>query len=111
MNNQEILDKVATHLLTQNKKAYNHGNCLYRGPDNTKCAVGCLIPDDKYDIGIEGFGIVHPTIWPTLEEIGIKEESQALLGQLQNLHDSYEPDLWRSLLVDLANKFELKVNF
>lgn len=30
------------------------GRCYYRDSSGNKCAVGCLIPDDKYDIGMEG---------------------------------------------------------
>ncbi len=45
MTKQEIFDKVATHLLTQNEKALNSvGGCVYRTDKGLKCAVGCLIP-------------------------------------------------------------------
>lgn len=33
------------------------GECLYRGEGKQKCAVGILIPDDKYDPRIEGQGL------------------------------------------------------
>lgn len=32
--------------------------CRYRGEDGMMCAVGCLIPDDKYDPEMEGVGIL-----------------------------------------------------
>jgi hypothetical protein len=49
MTPQEIFDTVATHLFTQGHKAINgHGGCVYRCRDGSKCAVGVLIPDDKY---------------------------------------------------------------
>ena len=48
MNIQEIFDTVSVHLLTQNEKSQEsdfYRSCLYRGPNGTKCAVGCLIKD------------------------------------------------------------------
>ena len=48
MNTQQIFDKVATHLLTQNARSAAEGSCLYRSPSGLKCAVGCLISDSVY---------------------------------------------------------------
>lgn len=49
MSNQEIFDRVATHLFTQGMQSIETRGCLYRGPNGTKCAVGCLIADEDYD--------------------------------------------------------------
>lgn len=50
MTHQEAFDLALNHLRQQGRRAINDlGLCVYRGPDNTKCAVGALIPDDKYD--------------------------------------------------------------
>lgn len=49
MTNEEIFEKVRTHLLTQNAKSMIDGICLYRGPNGLKCAVGCLIEDEHFD--------------------------------------------------------------
>jgi hypothetical protein len=48
MDKQAIFDKVTTHLLEQGRPAMNEHGCAYRGEDGTKCAIGCLIPDDLY---------------------------------------------------------------
>ena len=54
MNSQEIFDKIATHLFTQGEQsAKKIGACLYRGPNGTSCAVGCLIPDEEYLLDME----------------------------------------------------------
>lgn len=51
---QQIFEQVVTHLLTQKIRAISAGgNCVYRA-GTSKCAVGCLIPDDIYDPLIEG---------------------------------------------------------
>lgn len=52
MHKQEIFDTVVNHLINQKQKSVKEGNktnCLYRGPNGLKCAVGCLIPDDVYE--------------------------------------------------------------
>jgi hypothetical protein len=49
MAEQEIFDRVAVHLLTQKVHSINGiGECCYRGNNNTRCAVGCLIDDEEY---------------------------------------------------------------
>jgi hypothetical protein len=62
---QQIFDRVLTHLRTQGQAArhvYDGGtSCRYRleqdnGP-TLSCAVGCLIPDDVFEPGIEGSSI------------------------------------------------------
>lgn len=63
MTKQETFDIIVNHLRKQSKKS-EHWNdyhefteCLYRGPDGLKCAVGCLIPDENYSEDMEGTGI------------------------------------------------------
>ena len=50
---QEVFDRVARHLLTQRRKSMIERSagpvCAFRGVDGTKCAIGCLIPD-QYDL-------------------------------------------------------------
>lgn len=47
MTAQEIFNKVALHLVTQNVKAIDiYGACKYLDRRaGRKCAIGCLIPD------------------------------------------------------------------
>ena len=61
MNRQEVFDKVAIHLLTQNAKALNSGGlCVYKTPNGLRCAVGCLIPDghDALNSGADAFALM-----------------------------------------------------
>jgi hypothetical protein len=49
---QELFDTVATALLKQGRPSMQTGNrsaCMYRGPDDCKCAIGHLIPDEEYN--------------------------------------------------------------
>lgn len=128
MHNQELFDRVKTHLLTQMEKSegpYN-GNgddiCKYRGENGLKCAVGGIIPDDKYDPSIETY-VLDRNMWAneeeTLEpgeiklkqiliEVGVEEENTDLLADLQTVHDSYQPEEWERELANVAQEYELE---
>lgn len=54
---QETFDTVVSFLIAQGKPAKGRDGCMYRGPDGTKCAAGCLIPDEMYSEDMEGGGI------------------------------------------------------
>ena len=84
MTNQETFDRVAEHLLKQDAKSLRHGACAYRGDAGFKCAVGCLISDDEYGPGIEGFGVWTPWLIGWCRQHGY---STALLANLQQVHD------------------------
>ena len=51
---QAIFDRVITHLKAQGHPAQEEdGSCAYRAEDGSACAVGCLIPDEDYNICFE----------------------------------------------------------
>lgn len=103
MNSQETYDHVKNHLLTQNREARLYGSCAYRSADGLKCAIGCLIPDDKYDPAFEGM------LWSsnvTLRKLveSVTSASARLLTELQDLHDWTDTFNWKSGLFAIAKK-------
>ena len=96
---QETFDLVAAHLLVQNAKSEDSYACLYRGPNGRKCAVGVLIPDSDYDPALEGLLANDLKLTPILNKLGIDPE---LAADLQDVHDSHDPEEWRRKLLDLA---------
>jgi hypothetical protein len=126
MTNQEVFDKVAIHLLTQNKKSIhpkssgNIGTCLYRGPDGLKCAVGAMIPDELYSPTFEGLTISDLAALDSSENTTTRNRaiklmeyfrkehiSIALLRSLQSVHDRYSPVDWPYELSREAKMYEL----
>lgn len=127
---QLIFDTVARHLLTQGTRAVTeYGRaCRYRGPDNTKCAIGALIPDDIYSDHLEGGG-VHallcepinnfvPENIPYIERFRTwfknvygkpNEFDMRFLSDLQTIHDSesFDIDEWPLAIAALAGKYGL----
>ena len=104
MTQQEIFDTVLEHLRKQGKASLStEGDCTYRGPDGTSCAVGCLIPDELYDPLIENVSLPqifnnYPPFrregdWPELRPIMARisdhlgVENEPLLDALQRAHD------------------------
>lgn len=121
---QEVFDTVIRHLVNQRKASVNgyNGECVYRGPDGTKCAVGCLIPDEVYNVGMEGKNVYDLLHYAACNEINLPEEiteHRALLKNLQDLHDDYlmlvpivsvnTYDAFRFVAQQLADKHNLSI--
>lgn len=102
---QEIFDIVSLHLLTQHEKSLDsNGDCAYRGRNNTKCAIGCLISDEEYHKSMEG------KLVSALKNIN--ERQDIFLQYLQNIHDHKPVELWYEELTDFAkiNNLEMKIS-
>jgi len=81
MTEQEIFDAVVRHLKKQGRRALNKDQCVYRGSNGLKCAVGCLISDAEYTPSMEGH---------TVDAITLPERLRVhrrLLCHLQEDHD------------------------
>lgn len=86
---QTLFDKVATHLMTQGRASMltrPHADplCAYRGNNDTACAVGCLIEDNRYHDSFEGSTIMSSVV---AHSIPGTEDHVGLLGALQSAHD------------------------
>ena len=92
LTTQQVFDKVATHLLKQGKRSMletrNEAICAYRGDQGVSCAVGCLIPDERYDPIIEGAGVSNARVQELLPEM--EHVAHDLLSSLQCMHDHCE---------------------
>lgn len=111
---QEIFDAVATHLLTQKEKSHDYLepdgklNCTYKSVSDNgtvlHCAVGCLIPEDKYDASFEGRYI---TALLSYLDLAISRNKIDLLIHLQVIHDTTLVSEWYSSLIDIATLYDL----
>jgi hypothetical protein len=135
--NQEIFDIVAAHLLKQGVQCKDGLSCVYRGADNTKCAVGVLIKDQDYHKNMEGESIDEvkdylvehgPQLPPESEllckpgayliyealkanEVDCEQpEVLSLLGELQSCHDNEAPLMWEVELQRIAVNHKLNFN-
>lgn len=122
MDKQEVFTKVATHLLTQKRRAEvlrSDGilRCSYRATsaDGTvlKCAVGCLIADSAYNPEIEGKRAGHKEVVQALSYSGIDTFHDPImlpmLESLQAIHDHYKPTNWYERLESIADRLVLRM--
>jgi len=106
MEAQEVFNKVVLHLYMQGEPAFGPTEgCCYRGINGSSCAVGCLIPDDKYDPIIEGVDILQviegqnplyitkssARLTTILKELSLLDHLE-LLQDLQVVHDIWGLD-------------------
>lgn len=119
MKAQEIFTKAVNGLRKQAAKSFRitHSRgeeCAYRGEEGRKCAIGHVLPDEKYCPEMEGLPVtelrndfeVDSIIMPSdlSESDGI-----AFLIRLQSIHDSYLPSAWENKFKDLTLDFPILV--
>jgi hypothetical protein len=65
------------------KRSVNrNGICQYRGPKGSMCAIGFLIPDDKYKKSFE-----RNAVEDIAHKLDIDSEETSFLQELQYIHD------------------------
>jgi hypothetical protein len=116
MTAKQLVSTVKQHLLSQGCKSIDEGfkgKCLYRGPRNTKCAIGCLIPDDLYSIKMEGMGACdllssYPQLIPLIkpEDMDLGKACE-LLVDLQQIHDYISVNNWPDEFANLEMEYGL----
>jgi hypothetical protein len=118
LNRQLAFDRVAIHLLTQNKESlvptfdfFGGFKCVYRAPDGCKCGIGALIPDDHYRPELEGNGVAALEVWRALDaDLGANGGDIGdvdFMVALQQVHDRGKPEQWVSRLSHMARIYSL----
>ena len=95
-NDREIFDHIMDLLIQQNAKSQDaEGNCLYRGDEGRKCAVGHIM--DEYNPLYENNGV------RTIVEANYANAASkiTLLEVLQAVHDLQLPEEWPLIKVEL----------
>ena len=109
MNILEMNEKIYQHLKQQGKVAVNsYGSCVYRSPDGSKCAVGCLITDEAYDPKMEMDGVSDSdVVQEVLRNSGIEinKDTISFLGCWQGFHDGYLDDVSGKEYQETLEKF------
>jgi hypothetical protein len=112
MSMQQIFTKVSKHLIKQGEPSMTGYQCLYRSPAGLSCAVGCLIPDADYRKRLEGCSTTDDRVMEALHSvIGVDPASRinklALLADLQEVHDDYQPNAWPKKLAQVRHAYNL----
>lgn len=113
---QQVFDQIANHLLTQKEKCFaseKNRICQYHS-GNLRCAAGCLISEEEYEINstMAGTSYFEGNQWDWLvEEHGVPSDHQNLIVELQNVHDDTEPQDWKEQLKEIAFSWGLDFKF
>lgn len=93
MTEQEAFDRALNGIRSQGGPSMRQREsgyvmrCIYRSSDGRKCAVGWLIPDEKYDPDFDD----KYSLEDLVDELGLDQgegaPTLALLRQLQEAHD------------------------
>ena len=103
ITNQEAFDKSLKHLRVQGVRAVDsRESCMYR-IDGLKCAIGALIPDEKYDHDFEHMGASEPFIIKAFD--GNFDKREFYRDLQESLHDSLDNDLFLIQLEQNAQNF------
>lgn len=112
MTKQEVFTKIVTGLRTQGRKSESSsGDCLYRGPDGTKCAAGMVIEDEHYDRGLELRSIIEYTgkVKKALNASGVPDDALAMVDELQTVHDCRDVAEWEGRWAKVASRHGVSV--
>jgi len=93
-------DWIADHLIEQDTQSKDDGGtCLYRGPEGTACAVGCLIADNTYEGWFETTAVdddyIIEAVVASNPEWKIGDKQIHMLLVLQYVHDNHTPYTWK----------------
>lgn len=98
LDRQWAFDTALAGLRKQGRKSDDGDSCLYRGPSGTRCGVGFLIPDERYNDDLEGTAADHKQVMeavlPGLGKNGGDAGDAGFLWAIQSrLHDRLDLEL------------------
>ena len=110
MNDQEAFDKMVRHMRLQGEKCTDEtGNCVYRGLDGMKCAVGAIIPDTEYRWEFDN-SIESSQIENIIDQIpSLRDVDLDILMEMQYIHDSLPNDRWEANFESIAKSHGLEM--
>lgn len=89
-HNQKAFDVVLTALRKQGVASLSSGGCVLRGAHGNKCAIGHLIPDERYTPDLDKGSIRSAAVWDAIRP-DLKQANKSLLQALQRAHDEDMP--------------------
>src|SRR3546814_798412 len=110
-NHQEALNRAVRGIVAQGQLAKNEDDdCLYRGPNNTKCGVGHLIPDNLYREGIERLDVAQIDLDALIDPALGTPPDKDFLVALQCSHDNaHDVEEFLSAATDRARDYDLEM--
>lgn len=90
LTRQQAYDRMREYFARPDaQQAADDGNCAYRAEDGSKCAIGCLIPDDLYDPEMEGASTAH--LFDRFHWLPFAPDDVEFYRRAQRIHDTWTP--------------------
>ena len=92
-----LFEKIKSAMLKQKARSQSDdGQCLYRGPNGLKCAVGVLIDDKYFNEEYNGKDVQDRHVLRMLEKSGypVDWRAQDFYSEMQSVHDTEWPRDW-----------------
>lgn len=112
---QELFNMAYIGLTSQmwNQSFVQGQGCSYRDHENgLKCAVGHMIPDDRYDSAFEGSTVRFGSMSEEIRKAaGISDEDSKFAAKMQSIHDDVytTPLQMKERFETLAVQYDLKI--
>lgn len=107
----DVFNYVSSFLLNQKEKSMiDQNNCAYRGYDNMKCAIGCIIDDKFYYPKLE-HNTIHNEIVQNAVSLSLPQYTlnEDFLIEMQLIHDNSNVESWENLFSEF--KFDINGNW
>jgi hypothetical protein len=93
MTNQELFNiNWQWFVVEGHAQSSGSGKCLYRGPNGTKCAIGCALPDELWDEAINSDAYSSLMTQEAIRDFFSDVDVEVAVG-LQAAHDTWSPDI------------------
>lgn len=106
-------EKMIAHIETEFKgrsvKPGTLNDCLYRGPNGKKCAVGMFIPNELYNIDMDGPQNSAHCVIRGFNLNGVMPLDEDGMDSFQRAHDHVSIGADEEVLMDLINFIEAEV--
>ncbi|MDB4431169.1 hypothetical protein N9137_02140 [Pseudomonadales bacterium] len=109
-DNEAVIDYVEKHLLEQGGRSIDcDGECAYRGENGTACAIGCLIPNEMYDEGIENhaYDDAFDIIRCNTGDSSLLNINNDVAYRIQIIHDSFCEGSWIDQLKSVRKRHSI----
>ena len=104
MEIQEAFDKIVEHAKLGIISRNGQNVCRLRGNNGSKCFIGVLIDDSKYEVNLEMAAMKE-----LITAAGVADG--VFLRSMQLIHDNTTPHGWRSQLKEYAEQHNLQFNW
>lgn len=93
---KDVFDYITSFLFNQGDRSIKDDNtCAYRGLDNMKCAIGCMIEDRFYHETLEDCTPYDTNVQNAIRlSVPNYELNEQFLSNMQYTHDQFNPQYW-----------------